>query len=243
MKYFNLLFLLPIISFSQEKFKAEYEVRNFVSVTNTTPDKAKKLEEAFSKPKFFELLVDENQCLTKEIQRIDNSQNNSTRIDYIDGNVTDVETYLNLKSNKKLITKNVEGKFYLISDDVKKDDWVVTKESKLINGFKSYKATLLKEPYTIEAWFTKEIKTKCGPNGYSNLPGLIVEAKSVFTEKPSTYSTVKLETIKLDSKLSIKEPSKGIRMTNMEFTEFIHDYYRKIDEKYKQMQSQGVDRK
>lgn len=243
MKYFNLLFLLPIISFSQEKFKAEYEVRNFVSVTNTTPDKAKKLEEAFSKPKFFELLVDENQCLTKEIQRIDNSQNNSTRIDYIDGNVTDVETYLNLESNKKLITKNVDGKFYLVSDEVKKDDWVVTKESKLINGFKSYKATLLKEPYTIEAWFTKEIKTKCGPNGYFNLPGLIVEVKSVFTENPSTYSTVKLETIKLEPKLSIKEPLKGIKMTSVEFKEFITDYYRKIDEKYKQMQSQGVDRK
>lgn len=241
MNYLRILFILPIFTFAQEKFKVEYEVRNFISVTNTTPEKAKKLEEAFSKPKYFELLVEENQCLSKEIHRIDNSQTNSMKMVYVDGDVRDIETFLNFESNKKLIIKYVDGKLYLVSDDIKKDDWIITKETKVINGYTSYKATLIKEPYSIEAWFTKDIKTKCGPNGYFNLPGLIVEVKSVFTENPSTYSTVKLETIKLEPKLSIKEPLKGIKMTSVEFKEFITEYYRKIDEKYKEMQSQGVD--
>lgn len=178
MKYLLLLFI-PFMTFAQEKFKVEYEIRNFVTISNISPEKAKQLEEAYSKPKFYELFVDKDKCLSKELQRIDNSQGSRMTIFTVEGDVVDKQTYLDFNSYQKIIEKSVNGKAYLINDVIEKNDWKITKETKTINGFEVRKAVLNKDPYSIEAWFAKDIKSKCGPNNYNNLPGLILEVKSV----------------------------------------------------------------
>lgn len=241
MKHLLLIFL-PIFSFAQEKFKVEYEIRNYVTISNTSPEKAKQLEEAYSKPKFYELFVDQDKCLSKELQRIDNSQGSRMAILTVEGDVVDKQTYLDFNSNEKIIEKSVDGKAYLVSDVIESNEWKLTKETKTINGYKVRKATLNNNIHLIEAWFAKDIKSKCGPNKYNNLPGLILEVKSTVIEKPTTFTTVKLESIKLDNKISIQKPSKGVQMNDAEFKVFISDYYRKIDEKFKESQKQGVDK-
>lgn len=241
MKYL-LLILISITTFGQEKFKVEYEVRNFVTISNTTPEKAKKLEEAYSKPKYYELFVDQDKCLSKEIQRIDNSQGSGLAILVVEGDIVDKQTYLDFNSNQKIIEKSVDGKAYLINDVIKKNDWKITKDTKTINGYEVRKATLNEDPYFVEAWFAKDIKTKCGPNKYNNLPGLILEVKSTFVDKPTTYTTIKLEFIKQDNKISFQKPNKGIQMNDAEFKDFTTDYYKKIDEKFKERQAQGVEK-
>lgn len=63
--------------------------------------------------------------------------------------------------------------------------WTVTEESKSINGFKCFKATIeYKESLQgqfardhVEVWFTPEINKRGGPIVYANLPGLILEVK------------------------------------------------------------------
>ncbi|NOJ76193.1 GLPGLI family protein [Empedobacter stercoris] len=241
MKYF-LLILCPFIAFAQEKFKVEYEVRNHVTISNTTPEKAKKLEEAFSKPKFYELFVDKDKCLSKELQRIDNSQGSRMTIFTVEGDVVDKQTYLDFNSNEKIIEKSVDGKAYLVSDIIENNDWKLTKETKIINGYKVRKAILNNDIHLVEAWFSKDIKSKCGPNKYNNLPGLILEVKSTVIEKPTTFTTIKLEHIRQDDKISIQKPNKGIQMNDNEFSDFTTEYYRKIDQKFKESQKQGVDK-
>ncbi|HBX63370.1 MULTISPECIES: GLPGLI family protein [unclassified Empedobacter] len=237
-----LLIVLPIFNFAQEKFKVEYEIRNFVTVSNTSPEKAKQLEEAYSKPKYYELFVDKNKCLSKEVQRIDNSQGSRMAILVVEGDVVDKQTYLDFDSNEKIIEKSVDGKAYLVNDIIESNDWKLTKETKTINGYNVRKATLNNDTHLIEAWFAKDIKSKCGPNKYNNLPGLILEVKSTVIEKPTTYTSMKLESIKLDNKISIQKPNKGQQMNDVEFNDFISEYYRKIDEKFKESQKQGIDK-
>lgn len=232
-----------MVAFGQDKFKVEYEFRNFITVENTTAEKAKQLEEAFSKPKFYELLVDQDKCLSKEIQRIDNSQGRGMRILVVEGDVIDKQTYFDFNSNQKIIEKSVDGKAYLINDIIEPNDWKITRETKTINGYEATKAILNKDPYLIEVWFSKDIKTKCGPHGYSNLPGLVLEVKSTMTAKPTTYSTIKFESIETDKKIIITKPSKGEKMSSIQFKNFITEYYKKIDEKFKASQNQGVDKR
>lgn len=65
------------------------------------------------------------------------------------------------------------------------DDWLLLNEKKEINGYLCYKATsfnvvkygekTFKHPVT--AWFCPEIPYPFGPNGYGNLPGLILEVQ------------------------------------------------------------------
>ena len=241
MKYLLLLFI-PFMTFAQEKFKVEYEIRNFVTISNTSPEKAKQLEEAYSKPKFYELFVDKDKCLSKELQRIDNSQGSRMTIFTVEGDVVDKQTYLDFNSNEKIIEKSVDGKAYLVSDIIENNDWKLTKETKIINDYKVRKAILNNDIHLVEAWFAKDIKSKCGPNKYNNLPGLILEVKSTVIEKPTTFTTIRLESIKLDNKILIQKPSKGVQMNDVEFKVFIGDYYRKIDEKFKESQKQGVDK-
>lgn len=72
--------------------------------------------------------------------------------------------------------------------------WTLYKETKLIDGYKCFKATspYFKEDGTINensnliitAWYCPEIAVNIGPIGYGNLPGLILELQtktSIFT--------------------------------------------------------------
>jgi len=65
----------------------------------------------------------------------------------------------------------------------KTENWIVTSESKLIDNYLCYKATntyivvnsegTFKFPVT--AWYCPKLPYNYGPNGYGNLPGLILE--------------------------------------------------------------------
>lgn len=83
-----------------------------------------------------------------------------------------------------------------------KTDWFVTKEKKIINGFKCMKATATLEKdygdgqkikiYNIVAWFCPELKSSFGPKSYSGLGGLIIELEQpliIFKLVRMFYST------------------------------------------------------
>jgi GLPGLI family protein len=64
------------------------------------------------------------------------------------------------------------------------ENWKITNESKLIDNFLCFKATNIKKVdavngkifnHPVTAWFCPKIPFQLGPNGYGNLPGLILE--------------------------------------------------------------------
>lgn len=75
-----------------------------------------------------------------------------------------------------------------------KDNWIITKDTKIINGYKCYKATTVREEknyykdtyqkFFPEVWFAPEIPYQFGPRGLDGLPGLVLEGtingKTIF---------------------------------------------------------------
>lgn len=80
-------------------------------------------------------------------------------------------------------------KLYKLKEDLKievtkKQNWQLTQETKIINGYTCYKATCEWEYETRSgnngirsaiAWYTPQIPFSYGPNGFQDLPGLILE--------------------------------------------------------------------
>jgi GLPGLI family protein len=76
-----------------------------------------------------------------------------------------------------ILGKNIYGIQY------SKKDWALTKETKTIDGYVCFKATSVNRitykdkvfNHPVIAWYCPEIPYYFGPNGYSGLPGLILE--------------------------------------------------------------------
>jgi GLPGLI family protein len=125
---------------------------------------------------------------------------------------------------------------YLISKK-SKSDWVITDESKMIDGNLCYKAITTdidyggrdKNEYQITAWFCPKIPFGFGPVYYGNLPGLILEIN---------YLDIKLLATKIEYRLEVNKINKpeGQKLIT------ISDYYSKmsstINELMKEVENQ-----
>lgn len=102
-------------------------------------------------------------------------------------------------------------------------NWQITKESKLISGYKCYKAIYTHKRYDeidkkysyskTYAWFTPNIAIPFGPTKYRGLPGLILQirpygGKLYFTAKSIKKTNEKITKIQDDNSLSEDEFAK-----------------------------------
>jgi GLPGLI family protein len=89
-------------------------------------------------------------------------------------------------------------------------EWQLTQETKIINGYLSYKATRSKGKVIV--WYTPSIPVSFGPKGEYGLPGLILEleiGKIIFKAVKIVLNPKK--------KLKVKEPKGGKRVTFEEY--------------------------
>lgn len=107
-------------------------------------------------------------------------------------------------------------------------NWVLTNESKIIDGYTCYKATneyivdngkIFKHP--VVAWFCPQIPISIGPKGYGGLPGLILELQewnNVFgVEKIAFSNDVK----------EIVLPKEGKIITDQEYQNKVREFVKK----------------
>lgn len=135
----------------------------------------------------------------------------------------------NIFTLKKYNYSNNEGTFlpddkYLIKTRVI-NNWVLTNETKLIDGYLCYKATteLIKDVkylnevfhFPVLAWYCPQIPSAFGPAGYGQLPGLILELQ----ENLKVFTVKKIE-FKKDNAI-IKLPKKGELISEAEYDEII----------------------
>lgn len=138
--------------------------------------------------------------------------------------------YKDLKNKSYLQESDVFGKEFLISDSLRKRDWVLVNETKKIGNYTCYKATytikaernestqanrltmMPQEDVTVTAWYTPEIPISNGPGYYWGLPGLILEAN----DGHNTLLCSKI-TLNPKDKFTIKPPKKGEKITQAEF--------------------------
>ncbi|HLS31539.1 MAG TPA: GLPGLI family protein [Flavobacteriaceae bacterium] len=129
--------------------------------------------------------------------------------------------HTNLEKDKTNHQLNTWGKDILITHSISDFNWEITKETKIIQGYQCYKATVKFKPDfgkgdVATAWFTKEIPFQFGPAFYSGLPGLILEVKQ-------GYYTFYADKIRLDKKpQNIAKPTKGKVVKLADLEEVLH---------------------
>jgi GLPGLI family protein len=100
------------------------------------------------------------------------------------------------------------------------NEWEITTESKLIDGYKCYKAKGIKRVETknylfnhqMVAWFCPDLPYSIGPMGYGSLPGLILEIKI----RNATFFATKIE-INTKEKVDVAFFNKFKKITMEEF--------------------------
>ncbi|MBQ0147636.1 MAG: GLPGLI family protein [Flavobacteriaceae bacterium] len=234
--YLNLLFF-SISVYSQDKFNIEYEKRSFLKIEGNNAE-YRQMEEEFSKPSYIQLLGDENKCSLTQIDRISNSQGPRTQMTMI-GAEKDLESYLDFTTNEMIVSKELDGKIFLITSKIHPFEWKLSREIKKINGYNTKKATFEKDGYGYEAWYSTDIKSKCGPDNTFGLPGLVIEAKMTFLEKPENYTQYKLDKLTIDHNLTFSVPKKGKAISAQEFKTYRKEYDKRLSEMYG---NKGVDK-
>ena len=133
----------------------------------------------------FELLFNENESLYQKVVKL-SSDNKENDIIGMSDKLYNNKYYKNVKDTTKQIITNDYGN-YKIKLPYNDLVWKVTSETKIINGYKCFKAETVKTDFynpvkhsrTVfypVVWFCSEIPAKFGPIGLDGLPGLVLEA-------------------------------------------------------------------
>ncbi|WP_179352973.1 GLPGLI family protein [Winogradskyella vidalii] len=227
---FSTLILLLFSSFclSQNSGKAFYKKQSKHNFSNIKElDNNTKAKSAFKSVNNtidemeFELMFNDSLASYRKLKKLNSdsqssSMNLATAFSGYSG-----PYYFNLKTRQSL---REQGK-YIIEKDFEDYDWTLTKEKMMIDSLTCYKATtILKQQgrrgeilKPVIAWYTTDINLQVGPDGFSGLPGLIIqlEVDKVIT----TLQKIKF----LEKKIDIDIPTKGKKMTEQEYAILMKD--------------------
>ena len=151
------------------------------------------------------------------------------------------ELYKNFTQSKSILSSELAGKNYLITDSITQQPWKLTNETKQILGYNCLKATrkITVQPgptrvmffgspgatatrdttrpqareVEITAWYAQDIISPVGPDTYGQLPGVILQLD--YDNGATVYSALEIKK-EVDQKM-LKEPKKGKLVTNAEF--------------------------
>ncbi len=216
------------LSFGQINGKAYYKklsTHNFGNLQNI--DNNSKAKSAFKSVNNsisdmqFELTFNDTLASYIKVKTLDSDSQNS-----LDGLAASFSGYngpyyFNLKTRKSL---RKQGK-YLIEREFKDYDWQLTKEMITIDSLTCFKATTtlklqgrsgeILRPVT--AWYTTDINLQIGPDGFSGLPGLIIQLES--NKVVTTLEKIEF----IDKSIEINIPTKGKKMTAEAFAALMKD--------------------
>lgn len=232
---------MSINSFAQQKNESKNEI---VKVTYKSSlykdsesikdsklrDKITQYQESFE----FELFFDK----TKSIYRlVDNINFDDQSIEYqITRGLSNELYYKDLLKKEKIKQTTALDELFNIVKSFEQYKWVVSSETKVIDGYTCYKATCHYEEYDDNrkmslsfnpvVWFAPSLPYSFGPMGLDGLPGLVLEG--TFNGRVYFYAT----SIDLNDKTltKIERPVHGKYVTEEEFRKVLAENYKKMDE-------------
>lgn len=157
------------------------------------------------------------------------------------------ELYKNFAQSKSILSSELAGKNYLISDSIKQQPWKLINETKQILGYTCLKATrkVTTQPQQtrmmviggpggnttrdtttpaareveVVAWYAQDIISPVGPESYGQLPGVILQLD--IDNAATVYNALEIKK-EVDQKM-LKEPKKGKSVTAAEFNKMRMD--------------------
>lgn len=104
-----------------------------------------------------------------------NRKDEKTKSPWSNGNDEDNIWYNDYSSEKFIQQKNIFGETYILADSLKRIDWKITNENRMIAGFNCRKAVgVLFDSVYVFAFYTDEITASGGPMSLHGLPGMIL---------------------------------------------------------------------
>ena len=174
-----LLFTLSASLYSQESIEVNYSYKNEFDTSKIEDTSLLNLyKNSNDKIFYYRLLINGHEAVFEAIEKIDNSQEKDKPA--ISGPIG--RTYTNLETRESLAEVEYAGK-YIIKDSINGVEWKISRERGIHLGYETRKATYKNDDLSYEAWFVPSIPLKFGPQGYGNLPGLIVKFTHYFNNQ------------------------------------------------------------
>ena len=164
----------------------------------------------------YKMVFNENECIFEVVKTMESDNDRYVKLATKLGGGRGVY-YINMERELILQQASGFGETFLISSSLNDLEWEITKEEKVVNNKKVFKAILKtkknsKSEKNTFAWFCPEIPSSFGPVGYGNLPGLILELHL------NTGFVFYANKIIVDSnKIKIEKPTKGRKVSKEEF--------------------------
>jgi GLPGLI family protein len=115
-------------------------------------------------------------------------------------------------------SREIGAKNYIIEDTLKMSGWKISGESKTIQTYTCFKATMKNaQDQNVIAWFAVGITNPSGPETYGGLPGVILEMD--INDGESVITTTAISD-KVEIK-DIKEPKRGKHIARAEYNKMM----------------------
>ncbi|MDP4712289.1 MAG: GLPGLI family protein [Saprospiraceae bacterium] len=165
-----------------------------------------------------ELLFSGNQTLYRTLKAEDLNLEQESDGNKVQIRMTMPEEFLfrDYDAGTKTEQRDFLGRKFLIRDAIAPLAWKVTGQQQLINGYPCMKAVMsdTTKNQEIEAWFTPAIAVKGGPEGFSQLPGLVIQVSVNGGEVVYTATSIELKPLEAGQ---LSEPTEGKAVTQTEF--------------------------
>ena len=225
----NILIILLVSIFNRTYAQNNISVHYFESFETDLPTRREAiLQTQKDKSIYIRKLTSSNHYVSDE-EAIKNSpfkQNNPDEVSkhyIIRPEVKNDDYYFNDTKNKRFTyTETLGGNMFLVVDDLK-IKWEISKETKTIASYKTYKAITKFRGRTWEAWFAPKLAYPYGPWKLHGLPGLILEAYD--ESRKYTYTATQIYDNENNLSIDLK---KIPEITLRKYTEMYKEYYDNI---------------
>lgn len=135
--------------------------------------------------------------------------------------------YKDLAAGQRIKQEEFFGRNFLITDQLEDFQWKLTNEQKVILNYPCTKAVHQDSSNTVVAWFTSQIPSSNGPDGYGQLPGMILEVD--VNDGELTYVAKEVLLDKQDVAL-LEAPKKGKKVNQAEYEAIVEQKTKELEE-------------
>jgi GLPGLI family protein len=160
-----------------------------------------------------------------EKQEVDENEGGNHMVIKMD--VPDDKVYCDLENRKVTERRDFMSRLFLVESDMGRMTWKLTGNHKDILGYPCQEAVLQDTTKKMVVWFTPAIPVATGPNGYGNLPGLILEV--VVNDGKISITATHIELKDFDTSVMVK-PKDGKKVSRDEFNKIVADKRKEMQE-------------